>query len=121
MKQILCWSFTDVSRVLRTNDMKTLIFIYAVILLVPAAVPAQSTGFNFQGRLNDGASAASGNVQLEIRLYDALTGGTQIGSTVNISSVPLINGVFSAELDFGAAAFDGSPRFLEIGVRPAGS
>lgn len=101
--------------------MKNLILIYALILLIPVAALAQSTAFTFQGRLNDGSAAASGNVQLEVRLYDALTGGTQIGSTVNIANVPLINGVFSTELDFGAPAFDGSPRFLEIGVRPAGS
>src|SRR6185369_7788751 len=106
MKQILCLSFTDVSRVLRISDMKTIIFMCALILLIPGAVLAQSTAFSFQGRLNDGSAAAAGNVQLEVRLYDSLTGGTQIGSAVNIPSVPLINGVFSTELDFGGAAFD---------------
>ena len=101
--------------------MKTIIFMCALILLIPGDVLAQSTAFSFQGRLNDGSTAAAGNVQLEIKLYDSLTGGAQIGSTINIPSVALINGVFSTELDFGRAAFDGSPRFLEIGVRPAGS
>lgn len=102
-------------------NMKNLILIYVLILLIPMATLAQSTTFSFQGRLNDGATAATGNVELEVRLYDSFTGGTQIGSTVNLPSVPLINGVFSTELDFGGTAFDGSPRFLEIGVRPAGS
>ena len=101
--------------------MKNIIFICALILLIPVAAFAQSTAFNFQGRLNDGSAAATGNVQLEIRLYDSLKGGAQIGPTVSIPSVPLINGVFSTELDFGATEFDGSPRFLEIGVRPTGS
>src|SRR5881394_3612531 len=101
--------------------MKKVILIFSVVLLIPISALAQSTAFTFQGRLNDGTTAASGNVQLQIRLYDSLSGGTQIGSTVNIPSVALINGVFSTELDFGATAFDGSPRFLEIGVRPAGT
>jgi hypothetical protein len=101
--------------------MKNLLLISTVVLLISMAAFAQTTAFTFQGRLNDGTGAATGNVQLEIRLFDSLTGGTQIGSTVNLPSVPLVNGVFSTELDFGATAFDGSPRFLEIGVRPAGT
>lgn len=101
--------------------MKNLTLIFPLVLLISLAAFAQSTAFNFQGRLNDGSSAATGSVQLEIKLYDSLTGGTQIGPTVNLPSVALVNGVFSTELDFGGAAFDGSPRFLEIGVRPAGS
>ena len=101
--------------------MKNLIVIFTFVLLSPLAALAQSTAFTFQGRLNDGTVAATGNVQLEIKLFDALAGGAQIGSTVNIPSVPLVNGVFSTELDFGATAFDGSARFLQIGVRPAGT
>jgi len=101
--------------------MEKVILIFSLALLIPISALAQSTAFTFQGRLNDGTTAASGNVQLQMKLYDSLSGGTQIGSTVNIPSVPLINGVFSTELDFGATAFDGSPRFLEIGVRPAGT
>src|SRR5260221_618870 len=102
-------------------NMKNLILILAFIALIPLEALAQSTAFTFQGRLNNGTVGATGNVQLELRLFDSLTGGTQIGSTVNLPSVALINGVFSTELDFGGAAFDGSPRFLEIGVRTAGS
>ena len=30
------------------------------------------------------------------------------------------NGVFTVSLDFGASAFNGASRFLEIGARPAG-
>ncbi|MEP6703862.1 MAG: hypothetical protein ABJB34_03570 [Acidobacteriota bacterium] len=101
--------------------MKNLFFICSLILLIPVAALAQSTAFTFQGRLNDGTAGAAGNVQLEVRLYDSLAGGGQIGSTVNIPNVALVNGVFSTELDFGGTAFDGSPRFLEISVRPAGS
>src|ERR1041385_5886159 len=120
-KLILCSSFTDVSCALGINHMKNIICIYVLILLISVASFAQSTAFNFQGRLNDGSTGTTGNVQLEIRLYDSLKGGTQIGPTVGIPSVPLINGVFSTELDFGGAAFDGSARFLEISVRPSGS
>lgn len=86
-----------------------------------ATVAGQTTGFNFQGRLNDGANPANGNVELQFKLFDSVTGGNQIGAVVLRSSVAVINGVFSTQLDFGAAAFDGSQRFVEIGVRPAGN
>jgi hypothetical protein len=91
-----------------------------VCLLVSAAF-AQTTAFNFQGRLNDGANPANGNVELQFKLFDALAGGNQIGADISRPGVAVNNGIFSASLDFGAAAFDGSPRFVEIGVRPAGS
>ena len=102
-------------------NMKNLALIFTFVLLSPLAAKAQNTAFTFQGRLNDGTAAVTSTVQLEVKLFDSLTAGTQIGSTVNVPSVPLVNGVFSTELDFGATAFDGSPRFLQIGVRPAGT
>jgi hypothetical protein len=35
--------------------------------------------------------------------------------------VTVTAGIFTVQLDFGAGVFSGPPRFLEIGVRPAGS
>ena len=98
------------------------IFIGSIcVCLLAGAAFAQTTAFNFQGRLNDGANPANGNVELQFRLFDALAGGNQIGADISKPGVAVVNGIFSAPLDFGAAAFDGSPRFVEIGVRPAGS
>ena len=83
---------------------------------------AQGSGFNFQGRLNDGTNPANGNYDLQFRLYDAITGGTQIGAVVSRPATTLINGVFSTTLDFGAAAFNNpNSIFIEISVKPNGS
>ncbi|MBL9001297.1 MAG: hypothetical protein JNK25_09195 [Phycisphaerae bacterium] len=48
-----------------------------------------------------------------------MEGGNQFGETLQVSLEPgeLINGRFSADLDFGEGAFDGSARFLELAVR----
>lgn len=89
--------------------------------LAATGISAQTTAFNFQGRLNDGANPANGSVEMQFRLFDIFSGGSQIGTTVSKPNVVVINGIFSTQLDFGAAAFDGSTRFVEIGVRPAGS
>ncbi len=92
------------------------------IVLTTATALAQSTAFSFQGRLNDGTNPANGRYDLEFRLFNAITGGAQIGSTLARPNTILINGVFSTTLDFGAAAFNNNPNlFIEIAVRPNGS
>ena len=102
--------------------MKNLILIYAFILLIPAAVSAQGIGFNFQGRLNDGANPANGRYDLQFRLYDSIAGGNQVGPLVGRPDTTLVNGVFSVTLDFGNGVFN-SPNniFIEIAIRPNGS
>ncbi len=83
---------------------------------------AQTTAFTYQGKLNNGGVPANGTFEMQFQLFDALAGGAQVGTPFPPdSSVAVINGIFTTTLDFGAAAFDGSARFLEIGIRPAGN
>lgn len=97
------------------------LFLSFCLLCFSAAINAQTTAFNFQGRLNDGANPANGNYDLRFKLFDAIVGGTELGS-IDRPNLQLINGVFSTALDFGPLAFQNSgDRFLEIAVRPAGS
>src|SRR5437016_7638840 len=85
---------------------------------------AQTTSFTYQGRLTDGGTAANGNYDLQFTLWDALSGGTQQPQpapvTVARSAVAVANGIFTVQLDFGATAFPGADRFLEISARPSG-
>jgi hypothetical protein len=82
------------------------------------AVTALSTAITYQGRLTDGGSPANGVYDLRFILYDAETGGAQVGSTVAAEDVTVTNGLFSTSLDFGAGAFNGDARWVEIAVRP---
>jgi len=83
---------------------------------------AQTSTFTYQGQLSDGGSPANGQYDLQFKLFDALTGGTQIGSTFTVNDLTVTGGVFSLTLDFGGTlAFTGLPRFLEISVRPGAS
>lgn len=91
------------------------------LFLLSATVFAQTTAFNFQGRLNDGGTAANGRYDLQFKLFDQLAGGAQIGATVDRPNLQLISGVFSTVLDFGALAFTGGDRFIEISVKPNAS
>ena len=97
----------------------------ALLLVIAgaAAASAQSTAFTYQGKLSDGANPASGTYDMQFKLFDTATVGTgvQQGPTITNSSVSATAGIFTVQLDFGAGAFSGPPRFLEIGVRSAGS
>jgi hypothetical protein len=97
-------------------------FLAFFILLVVSVntATAQSTGFTYQGRLSDNNSSANGNYDFEFKLFDALTGGTQDGTPRQVLNVAVTNGTFTVLIDFGAGAFPGADRFLEISVRLAG-
>lgn len=88
-----------------------------LILLLGLSVNSQTTAFTYQGSLTDGGTPANGNYQMQFKLFDAASGGTQIGSTMTDVAVTAANGVFNARLDFGASAFNGANRWLEIAVR----
>lgn len=79
-------------------------------------VIAQGTAFTYQGRLNDGTDPANGIYDLTFALFDADTAGNQIGSTLTNTAVGVSNGLFVVTLDLGAGIFDGTARWLEIGV-----
>ncbi len=77
--------------------------------------------FTYQGRLTDGGSPANGTYDLRFILYDAESGGAQVGSTLNREDVNVANGLFTVDLDFGTTAFTGDARWMEIAVRSGAS
>ena len=101
--------------------LQTLRLLLMTLLLVTTAcvvVFAQGTAFTYQGRLTDSSTPVNGNYDLQFALWNSLSGGGQIGSTQTINSVSVSGGVLTVNLDFGANAFPGATRFLEISVRP---
>ena len=112
--------------------------VLAVIAIVPAAsaigspslpfggqrnIEAATTlapGFSYQGRLSDGGSPANGTYDIRFVLYDAEIGGAQVAGTDIIlkEDVTVTGGLFTVELNFGQAAFNGDARWLELAVRP---
>jgi hypothetical protein len=78
------------------------------------------TALTYQGRLTDGGAPANGTYDLEFKLYEALSGGSPVGSTVTLGEVTVTNGLFTVQLDFGNV-FDGTALYLDVGVRPGAS
>ena len=92
------------------------------VLFLNTAALAQTSTITYQGRLTDGGTPANGTYDLQFKLYDALTLGSLQGSpnTVTKTAVNVTNGIFTVQLDFGASAFPGADRYLEISVQHNG-
>ena len=86
----------------------------------PGAAQAQGTEFTYQGSLNSNGVPISGVYDLSFALFDAPSGGTQQGLTLNYNATVVSNGLFTMTLDFDDQ-FPGAYRWLEIGVRSNGA
>lgn len=94
-----------------------MMFLLLQCTLFAASTFAQTTAFKYQGSLTDTGSSANGSFQMRFRLFDAVSGGTQIGTTLTDVPATATNGLFTVTLDFGSAALSGANRWLEISVR----
>ena len=84
------------------------------------AAPVDST-FSYQGRLTNSGVPVTGLADVTFSLWDADAGGAQIGADIVLLNVPVADGLFNVDLDFGVASLDGEQRWLEIEARsPAG-
>ncbi|MFG0306086.1 MAG: hypothetical protein ACF8Q5_07710 [Phycisphaerales bacterium JB040] len=83
-----------------------------------ACVPAVSgEPFVFQGLLRDGGARASGAFDLRFELWDQGVGGSQ-AATLELADVPVVEGLFTVTLDFGAGFPNAETRWLEVQVSP---
>ena len=100
---------------------KALVIISVSFSVLAESAFAQGTSFTYQGRLLDHGSPPTGSYDLTFALRDALTGGTQVGGSQTNFGASVSNGLFTVSLNFGTSPFDGSARWLEIGVRSNGT
>lgn len=99
---------------MRNLILMTLLFVWA--LQTPAGTSAST--FNYQGRLVEAGTPVAGPVNLAFRLFDADTAGVQIGPELTLLNFSNFGdgGEFTVDLDFGAGAFPGDARWLEVWV-----
>lgn len=106
---------------MKTNHLVSCVLVlWAAVLGVPESSHAQGTAFTYQGRLMASGAPANGSYDLTLTLFGQLSGGAAVAGPLTSLGTSVSNGIFSVVLDFGANAFNGSARWLEIGVRTNG-
>lgn len=94
----------------------TVSLLFTILVL---AARAQTTTFTYQGRLTDNGAPLNGPVEMQFTLWDTASGGAVplASNSPPVLPLALTNGLFTATLDFGAAALSGADRWLEIQLR----
>ena len=104
----------------------------AVVILITVAItvtgqaapterPLQApigTDFTYQGYLEDGGLPANGTYNMRFSLFNGPESyATQVGPTVSLASVEVVDGYFTVELDFGDVPWNtGLEMFLQIAI-----
>ncbi len=65
--------------------LKTLFAAIFFLVGIHQAAAQGTTAFTYQGQLHDGGTNANGAYTMIFKLYDAVTSGNQIGSTITTS------------------------------------
>ncbi len=79
--------------------------ILSIVLLAVArgaVFAGGDTEFTYQGRLLDAGQPANGTFNVDFRLWDDPVAGNQVDATNTFNSLPIVDGHFTVELDFGA-------------------
>jgi hypothetical protein len=107
---------------METRRILTILVLVLVLIVWPVEVSEaepMGTAFGYQGHLYDTNEVANGEYDFEFGLYDSNDPctGIQLGSTIDLNEVEVVDGQFMVALDFGGV-FDGNAVWLEVGVRP---
>ncbi|MBN1766776.1 MAG: hypothetical protein JW860_16095 [Sedimentisphaerales bacterium] len=78
------------------------------------------SAFTYQGRLFDANTPGDDFYDFQFGLFDSPDPvlANQLGDTLSFDYIPVVDGYFTLNLDFGPGLFDGDPRWLGISVRP---
>jgi RNA polymerase sigma factor (sigma-70 family) len=86
----------------------------------PANTEAQGTAFTYQGQLLESNVPATGLYDLQFTIYNARTGGIEVGPVLTSAATAVSNGLFTVTLDFGSSVFTGPNLWLAIAARANG-
>jgi len=108
----------------RINFARRILFSTAIVALAGTQVVTAQTAFTYQGQLKQSGSPVNANVSMVFKLFNALSGGAQQGSTLtfdgaggNPPQVAVTNGLFTVSLDFGVSPYTANAAlWLEVTV-----
>ena len=96
----------------------TIVLVVLCFCCLNQTVQAQTSAFNYQGKLAEAGAPANGFYQFQFKVFGAATGGDELADAQTVV-VNVQNGMFTTRLDFGAGVYSlGFDLWLQIGVRP---
>jgi hypothetical protein len=82
---------------------------------------AQGTAFSYQGRLDDGGTAANGNYDFRFTLHQTTNlENDVVASPLTNLNTSVAQGLFTVFLDFGTGVYAGNSLWLQLEVRTNG-
>ncbi|MBO9664805.1 hypothetical protein [Dokdonella sp.] len=103
------------SRVSRRPALLGALLASALSIATAAAAEPQLPDFTYQGRLQRNGAPANGAFDLSFALFDAVSGGNQVGVAVDEPDYPVEDGLFTVSLAF-PGVFDGTQLWLQVSV-----
>ncbi len=95
---------------------RTGLAIFSVLMLFASiALRRRTRRSPFKVELDENGTPANGLYNMAFTLFDDAVGGIVVGTPVVHGAVPVVDGKFAADLDFGGAAFADN-RWLEIEI-----
>lgn len=86
-----------------------------------AASDVVPPAISYQGRLTDpDGNPLDGTYDMQFQLWDAESGGSQVGSTISVNDVDVDQGLFNVRLEVNSADFDGQALWLRVRAREDG-
>ncbi|MBS0195291.1 MAG: hypothetical protein JSR77_00880 [Planctomycetes bacterium] len=86
----------------------------ASILAGMVGAQTSTSSISLQAKLT---GVPDGTASLAVKFYDSLTGGSQVGSTITLSAVPVQGGIVSVPVSpVDASIFNGATRYMGIRV-----
>lgn len=105
----------------RRSTAAAVLFAAAMVASAWITPSAEAGPFTYQGQLKVDGANLNGTVDIQFKLFNAASGGVQVGSTVTKTNVSITDGLVTEDVDFNTN-IDPAPRWIEIAVRsPAGS
>src|SRR5262245_44213449 len=111
------WLMTMTNQLGSRSAMKRSLLCAAILT---SALGAHAANFNYQGTLQDAGRPADGSYDLELTLYSAAEGGKALAGPLLLYAVPVHDGAFNTQADFGPLADAADNSWLGVKLRPAG-
>lgn len=90
-----------------------------LFITLALALPAAAGPFVFRGQLDDGIEPAEGAYALRLTLYPSERAKHPLAGPLELPAVPVSDGRFATEVDFGELAPSLTHGFLEVSVKAA--